>query len=459
MSSYFTLPSFARAKKNREELEKTNPSDPVLKDEDEKFLERVTSSHEAPTGTEDAPTTQIADDGKEKELPNQDQSPLGEAQDQVAVPETKPETTSDNTEAAEEPQADDPPEEVPDATKPALNRRKSKKDKSMDLPSQADAEAFTRGWNAQYAKESEQESAQNQTAGEKRTWASYLPSMTTKSNDTSAPASEKQGVDSTNAAPVRTWAEYASQYLPSASQLPSIPSMPSIPASWRKDSKPDPVYNEDGTINEAATKEKEEREVSVLLDNLNLSSINNRVFSFSQESQHLYDRFTQVLRDVINGAPTAYEDMDKLMKDAGPQLEKQFASMPPFVQTLVKALPAKLGTTLGPELLAAASEKPGADMQKRMEATSEGADASVQAQEATEEQTGEKKKKRKVPGLKGLITEQGAVAGILRNIVNFLQVRFPFLMSTTNVVMSLAVFSKSNHSGKARDQSSHANAA
>lgn len=428
MSSYFTLPSFARAKKNREELEKTNPSDPVLKDEDEKFLERVTSSHEAPPGAEDAPTTQITDDGKEKEVSREKQAEVDE--DQVAVPATQPDTKSGDNDASEEPPVDDPPEEVPDATKPALYRRKSKKDKGMELPSQEEAEAATRGWNAQYTKESEQDSGQHENGGEKRTWASYLPSMSTKKDDLNDQASEKQAETSADAAPARTWVSYASQYIPSASQLPSMPSMP---ASWRKDSKPEPVYNEDGTINEAATKEKEEREVSVLLDNLNLSSINNRVFSFSKESQHLYDRFTQVLKDVINGAPTAYEDMDKLMKDAGPQLEKQFAQMPPFVQTLVKSLPAKLGTTLGPELMAAASEKPGADMKKRMEATEEGAD--------TEEQTGQKKK-RKVPGLKGLVTEQGAVASILRNIVNFLQVRFPLLMSTTNVVMSLAVFSK-----------------
>merc|ERR1711939_1245868 len=50
------------------------------------------------------------------------------------------------------------------------------------------------------------------------------------------------------------------------------------------------------------------------------------------------------------------------------------------------------------------------------------------------------KSKRRVPGLKRLVGEQGAVASILRNVVNFLQTRFPFLASTTNVVMSLAVF-------------------
>jgi hypothetical protein len=153
----------------------------------------------------------------------------------------------------------------------------------------------------------------------------------------------------------------------------------------------------------------------------------------------------------MNGAPTAYEDMDKLMKDAGPQLEKQFQSMPPFVQTLVKSLPAKLGTSLGPELLAAASEKPGNDMQARMKNASKkpAGDANISttgASSSTATKEGESsegaKKKRKIPGLKGLVSEQGAVASVLRNVVNFLRVRFPFLASTTNVVMSLAVFSE-----------------
>jgi hypothetical protein len=150
----------------------------------------------------------------------------------------------------------------------------------------------------------------------------------------------------------------------------------------------------------------------------------------------------------MNGAPTAYEDMDKLMRDAGPTLEKQFQSMPPFVQTLVKSLPAKLGTTLGPEILAAASEKPGNDMQARMKNASKksAGDANISTTgESTASKGGESgesaKKKKKIPGLKGLISEQGAVASVLRNVVNFLRVRFPFLASTTNVVMSLAVFS------------------
>lgn len=475
MSSYFTLPSFARAKKNTEDLEKTNPTKPVLNDADEKFLTKITSQDAAaPEDVQNEPPVQITDDGQEKELPRSEATADGaQSPDQIAVPATQPEEaaaeveskedssetkeSTKETEAATE-TAPDPPEVTPGDGADDAKPKKSKK-KTFELPSQEEAEAATKGFDYDQAmKGSEGDKSQQQ--GEKRTWASYLPNLSksgtlTKDEgaDNNAAPGEKdaQSSDSQAAQPTankttqamdqaRSWAQYASTYIPSTAALPSMPA----PSTWsfanKKDFRAEPVYNEDGSINEEATKEKQEKEVSVLLDNLSLSNINNRVFSFSAESQKYYDRFTQVLKDTLNGAPTAYEDMDKLMKDAGPTLEKHFNSMPPFVQTLVKSLPAKLGATLGPELMAAASEKPGNDLKARMESTNK-SDAGVASAEASESKEGQKKKRR-IPGLKSLTSSNGVVASILRNIVNFLQVRFPFLVSTTNVVMSLAVFSK-----------------
>lgn len=470
MSSYFTLPSFARAKKNTEELEKTNPTKPVLNDADEKFLTKIASQdNAAPEAVQGQPPVQITDDGQEKELPQSDAAADGvKSPDQIAVPATQPEEAtsgakekkdgdetkesgkegSDATETAQ-----DPPEVTPEEGTSDAKPKKNKKKDTFDLPSQEEAEAATRGFNYDQAmKGSEADKSQQQ--GEKRTWASYLPNLSksqTLNNEEAAGDSKASGEDvqspdsqatankTTQAMDqARSWAQYASTYIPSTSALPSLPA----PSTWsfanKKEFRAEPVLNEDGTVNEEATKEKQEKEVSVLLDNLSLSNINNRVFSFSAESQKYYDRFTQVLKDTLNGAPTAYEDMDKLMKDAGPTLEKHFNSMPPFVQTLVKSLPAKLGATLGPELMAAASEKPGNDLKARMESTNK-SDTGGASAESSEPKAGEKKKRR-IPGLKSLTSSNGVVASILRNIVNFLQVRFPFLVSTTNVVMSLAVF-------------------
>lgn len=207
--------------------------------------------------------------------------------------------------------------------------------------------------------------------------------------------------------------------------------------------KQDVVLKEDGSIDEEATKAKDEQEVSVLLDRLHMSSINNRVFAFSKESQKVYESFTIVLKDMINGAPTAYDDMEKLLRENEGQLGKMFGTMPPFVQTLVKSLPAKLGTSLGPEFLAAASNQPGNDMKARMAAASKTAPTMPEPAPSADGQ-----KKTMVPSVKKLMKEQGAVTGILKSIVNFLQVRFPLLMTGTNVVMSLAVFRKSIQSSR-----------
>jgi hypothetical protein len=412
MSAYFTLPSFAKAKKNQEELQKSNPQNPVLKDEDEKFLERQISTDETVKAGEDIPVTKITDDGIEKTASQDEQKATSDAPDQVVIPETQPQ----------------------DIAEVAPESKKAHKEKSFELPSQEEAEAATRSWNAQANVDDKSDAA-----GEKRTWASYLPASLHK-GETSGKEDE-QGQK-------QTWAMYASQYVPSsATTIPSLPTMPAIPplSSWYKskdkDATQEPILKEDGTIDEAATKEKQEKEVSVLLDNLNMASINNTVFAVSSETHKIYERFALVLKDTINGGPTAYEDMEKLMKDAGPTLEKQFQSMPPFVQTLVKSLPAKLGTTLAPELLAAAGQKPGHDMKVQMDAKGE---SSAPPKEGD-------KKKKKIPGLKGLISQQGAVATILRNTVQFLTTRFPFLASTTNVVMSLSVFSTSIPDSITRD--------
>ncbi|KAF1837313.1 hypothetical protein BDW02DRAFT_491697 [Decorospora gaudefroyi] len=176
---------------------------------------------------------------------------------------------------------------------------------------------------------------------------------------------------------------------------------------------------------ELTEKQKEDKELTEILDQLNLSAVNNRVFSFSKESEELLNKFTLVLKDLVNGVPTAYNDLEKLFTDYDNQLKKMYGSLPPFLQNLVKSLPAKLTATLGPELMAASAEKPGFD-----------------AQQAA---GGSKTKSKRsmlppVPNLKSLLSAQGAVATALKSIVNFLKFRFPALATGTNVIMSLAVF-------------------
>lgn len=164
--------------------------------------------------------------------------------------------------------------------------------------------------------------------------------------------------------------------------------------------------------------EKEEQDLTAILDQLNLSAVNNRVFSFSKESEELFAKFKLVLKDIVNGAPTAYNDLEKLFTDYEGQLKKMYGNLPPFLQNMVKSLPTKITAALGPEILAAQAEKPGFDGKQRARG---------------------KSKKARIPSLKSLISAEGAVATMLRSILNFLKLRFPAVMTGTNVVMSLAV--------------------
>jgi len=174
--------------------------------------------------------------------------------------------------------------------------------------------------------------------------------------------------------------------------------------------------------NETAEGKTEEEDLTAILDQLNLSAVNNRVFSFSKESQELLEKFKLVLKDIINGVPTAYDDLEKLLTGSETQLKKLFGALPPFLQALVKSLPAKMTGTLAPELLAASSEKPGFDAAGASTHTS---------------------KRSRIPSLKSLVASQGAVTTMLRSILNFLKLRFPAFVTGTNVLMSLAVFRKS----------------
>ena len=174
---------------------------------------------------------------------------------------------------------------------------------------------------------------------------------------------------------------------------------------------------------ELSEAQKEDKELTDILDQLNLSAMNNRVFSFSKESEELLGKFTQVLKDIVNGAPTAYNDLEALFTDYDNQLKKMYGTLPPFLQNLIKSLPAKLTATLAPEMLAATAEKPGFD-----------------AKQAAAGSAFKKAKLPTVPSLKSLIASQGAISTALRSIVNFLKFRFPMLATGTNLIMSLAVF-------------------
>jgi hypothetical protein len=51
---------------------------------------------------------------------------------------------------------------------------------------------------------------------------------------------------------------------------------------------------------------KEEKDMAIVLEKLNLAAVNNRVFFISDKTQEILQKFDQIIKDLINGVPTAY---------------------------------------------------------------------------------------------------------------------------------------------------------
>lgn len=171
---------------------------------------------------------------------------------------------------------------------------------------------------------------------------------------------------------------------------------------------------------------KEDQDLSKVLEQLNLAAVNNRVFSISSDTQALLEQFKQVFKDLVNGVPTAYRDLESLLTNGDQELQKSYTKLPSFLQKLVEKLPNKMTEKFAPEILAAASaraSKSGINMQHVDKATSTAKKIGIE-----------------VPNLKELAGKPAALAGLLRSIIAFLRARFPALIGM-NVLWSLGLFS------------------
>jgi hypothetical protein len=464
MSSYFDFSSWTKARKNREALEKTNPQNPVLNDDDEEFLQRITSQEAPAPPLPTIEPTVIDDEGNERkaDVSQKEAADMilpaspGEASEKrtwasyipnVAVPSVpaipaipaipslaslrgrkadakveekeaaKPEdsTTKAETLTGEKPVEESTQDGKNDLADQVAETAQAAKETALETKDELTKEATT-ATETEANKEVEAASTDDDKSKPESDVMDTTGDSTGKSTDTKG----KQPAESTQ----RTWASY----------IPAIPAVPTFGRSKAQETAEAAAANQS-----PEAKEQDEREVSVLLDRLNLSAINNRVFSFSDQSQKLYAEFTLILKDIVNGAPTAWDDLENLLKNNDKQLQQTFKSMPPFVQTLVKSLPAKFATSMGPEIMVMAGDKPGNDLKKQMDAAGK-ASPSISAQNLNLD--AKKKQKRRVPNIKDLAARKGAVTSMLTNIVNFLKLRFPAFVTGTNVVMSLAVFSK-----------------
>ncbi|ODA76738.1 hypothetical protein RJ55_08009 [Drechmeria coniospora] len=164
--------------------------------------------------------------------------------------------------------------------------------------------------------------------------------------------------------------------------------------------------------------EREKQDLSRVLDRLNLSAKNNMVIS--TDNSEILQRFTQVFKDLVNGVPTAYDDLTKLIEDRDGTLSKGFDKLPSSLKKLVTQLPEKITGSLGPEILAAAAASQGvkADSSGGMKSTA---------------------KKILLPNnIAELVTKPGAIVGMFRAIVEVLKARWPAFIGM-NVVWSVAL--------------------
>jgi hypothetical protein len=189
---------------------------------------------------------------------------------------------------------------------------------------------------------------------------------------------------------------------------------------------PDARPNEDNVVHDVEAK-KEEEDMAAVLEKLNLAAVNNRVFSVSEETQELLQRFNQVFKDLVNGVPTAYDDLESLLTNGDRQLQRTFNHLPGFMQKLIAQLPSRMKETIAPELMAAAAAR----AEKSGMNTANAAKAAGAA----------KKMGFKTPTLKDLVGKPGAIASMMRSIITFLRARFPAFLGM-NVLWSLALFGK-----------------
>ncbi|KAM7198591.1 hypothetical protein V8F20_006121 [Naviculisporaceae sp. PSN 640] len=169
---------------------------------------------------------------------------------------------------------------------------------------------------------------------------------------------------------------------------------------------------------------REEDDLTRVLEDLNLAARNNKAFALSADSNELVRKFTLVLKDLVNGVPTAVNDLTSLLDDRDGVLSKNYEKLPSSLKKLVTQLPDKLSESIAPELLATAAAAQG-----------------ISADEAAKSGgiKGAAKRMLIPKNLKDLVTKPGAVVSMLKGIMNALKLRWPAFMGT-NVIWSLALF-------------------
>ncbi|KAH8424149.1 uncharacterized protein LDX57_001903 [Aspergillus melleus] len=165
-------------------------------------------------------------------------------------------------------------------------------------------------------------------------------------------------------------------------------------------------------------------DMTEILERLNLAADNNKVISISDETQELLRKFKLIFKDLINGVPTAYQDLEMLLTNGNKTLQSTYSKLPSFLQKLIEKLPERWTESLAPEIIAAASDRAGK--------------SGINVENVGKAAAAANKMGIEVPSLKELVGKPAAIVGMLRSIVAFLRARFPAVLGM-NVLWSLAL--------------------
>ncbi|QRV94057.1 hypothetical protein RhiJN_22075 [Ceratobasidium sp. AG-Ba] len=221
---------------------------------------------------------------------------------------------------------------------------------------------------------------------------------------------------------------------PSSSQ-PTTPATEELPA------------NSEANAKEAEPElTKEQKELAEILDSLDMQAGKQGTAFTTPVTRALLHRFTQILKDIVNGVPTAYNDLIEFLDASSTHLSQEWNSLPSSFQKLIRSLP--LG--IPPDVFAAMTAAAAAPTVGEPTTTTAGPSAPKPSAFAsklnpmsmftkTNPQTGAQTRTLPKPSqIKDFLGTGGGIATLLRTILTFLRTKFPMLAGTS-ALMSMGL--------------------
>ncbi|CAE6512791.1 unnamed protein product [Rhizoctonia solani] len=228
----------------------------------------------------------------------------------------------------------------------------------------------------------------------------------------------------------------------STSPTPSN-SRPQTPGETPKSPAEEPVAAAADSATPEPELTKEQRDLAAVLDSLDMQAGHQGIAFTTPDTRALLQQFTQIIKDVINGVPTAYNDLIEFFESSSTQLSKEWNSLPSSFQKLIRSLPLGIPpdvfTAMAATAVPLAGGQSGTEPAPQASAGLGNKFNPMSMFTKTNPKTGAKSATLPRPGqVKDLLGSGGGIATILRSIVTFLKTRFPMLAGT-NALMSMGI--------------------